>query len=61
MGSSIFSQDKTNYDGSKFTSIKFADGTAVTITRPADGKCIGGVSRPTATVSCPTTSSPTQR
>jgi hypothetical protein len=41
--SSTFSQDKTNYDGTKFTSIKFADGTEVTMTRTADGKCTGGV------------------
>ena len=62
MISSTFSQDKTNYDGTKFTSIKFADGTEVTMTRTADGKCTGGVTRPTAaTVSCPTNSSPTRR
>jgi hypothetical protein len=41
--SSTFSQDKANYDGTKFTSIKFADGTEVTMTRTADGKCTGGV------------------
>ena len=41
--SSTFSQDKTNYDGTKFTSITFADGTEVTMTRTADGKCTGGV------------------
>ena len=41
--SSTFSQDKTNYDGTKFTSIKFADGTEITMTRTADGKCTGGV------------------
>jgi hypothetical protein len=41
--SSTFSQDKTNYDGTKFTSIKFADGTEVAMTRTADGKCTGGV------------------
>ena len=46
MVSSTFSQDKTNYDGSKFTSIKFADGTEVTMTRTADGKCTGGVIAP---------------
>jgi uncharacterized protein YukE len=44
--SSTFSQDKTNYDGTKFTSIKFADGTEVTMTRTADGKCTGGVTTP---------------
>ena len=44
--SSTFSQDKTNYDGTKFTSIKFADGTEVTMTRTADGKCTGGVTAP---------------
>jgi hypothetical protein len=41
--SSTFSQDKTSYDGTKFTSINFADGTVVTMTRTADGKCTGGV------------------
>jgi hypothetical protein len=41
--SSTFSQDKTNYDGTKYTSITFADGTEVTMTRTADGKCTGGV------------------
>jgi hypothetical protein len=41
--SSTFSQDKTNYDGTKLTSIMFADGTEVTMTRTADGKCTGGV------------------
>ena len=41
--SSTFSQDKTNYDGTKFTSIRFADGTEITMTRTADGKCTGGV------------------
>jgi hypothetical protein len=44
--SSTFSQDKTSYDGTKFTSIKFADGTEVTMTRTADGKCTGGVTTP---------------
>jgi hypothetical protein len=44
--SSTFSQDKTNYDGTKFTSIKFADGTEVTMTRTPDGKCTGGVTAP---------------
>jgi hypothetical protein len=44
--SSTFSQDKTNYDGTKFTSIKFADGTEVTMTRTANGKCTGGVTAP---------------
>lgn len=41
--SSTFSQDKTKYDGTKYTSITFADGTEVTMTRTADGKCTGGV------------------
>lgn len=41
--SSTFSQDKTNYDGTRYTSITFADGTEVTMTRTADGKCTGGV------------------
>jgi hypothetical protein len=41
--SSTFSQNKTNYDGTKLTSITFADGTEVTMTRTADGKCTGGV------------------
>ncbi len=41
--SSTFSQDRTNYDGTKFTSITFGDGTEVTMTRTADGKCTGGV------------------
>lgn len=41
--SSTFSQDKTNYDGSQFTSIKFGDGTEVTMTRTPDGKTTGGV------------------
>jgi hypothetical protein len=41
--SSTFSQDKTNLDGSQFTSIKFPDGTEVTMTRTADGKVSGGV------------------
>lgn len=41
--SSTFSQDKTNYDGTKFTSIRFADGTELTMTRTADGKSTGGV------------------
>jgi hypothetical protein len=41
--SSTFSQDKTNYDGTKFTSIRFADGNEITMTRTADGKCTGGV------------------
>lgn len=44
--SSTFSQDKTAYDGTKFTSIKFADGTEVAMTRTADGKCTGGVTAP---------------
>jgi len=38
-----FSQDKTNFDGTKFTSIKFADGTEVTMTRTRKAKCTGGV------------------
>jgi hypothetical protein len=41
--SSTFSQDKTNYDGTKLTAIKFGDGTELTMTRTADGKCTGGV------------------
>jgi hypothetical protein len=41
--SSTFSQNKTNYDGTKLASITFADGTEVTMTRTADGKCTGGV------------------
>jgi hypothetical protein len=41
MVSSTFSQDQL--DGVKYTSIKFADGTEVTMTRTADGKCTGGV------------------
>nr|WP_234712786.1 hypothetical protein [Mycolicibacterium komanii]CRL70074.1 hypothetical protein CPGR_01830 [Mycolicibacterium komanii] len=41
--SSTFSQDKTNYDGTRFTSIKFADGTEVTMTHTPDGKTTGGV------------------
>lgn len=41
--SSTFSQDKTHYDGTKFTSIRFANGTEITMTRTADGKCTGGV------------------
>lgn len=41
--SSTFSQDKTNYDGTKFTSNRFANGTEITMTRTADGKCTGGV------------------
>jgi hypothetical protein len=41
--SSTFSQDKRAYDGTKFTSITFADGTEVTMTETADGKCTGGV------------------
>jgi hypothetical protein len=41
--SSTFSQDKTDYDGTKFTSISFADGTEVTMTRTPDGRCTGGV------------------
>ncbi|MBY0287723.1 MAG: hypothetical protein K2X52_11280 [Mycobacteriaceae bacterium] len=41
--SSTFSQDKTNYDGTTFTSIRFANGTEITMTRTADGKCTGGV------------------
>jgi hypothetical protein len=44
--SSTFSQDKTAYDGTRFTSIKFTDGTEVTMTRTADGKCTGGVTAP---------------
>ena len=44
--SSTFSQDKTGYDGTRFTSINFADGTVVTMTRTADGKCTGGVTAP---------------
>jgi hypothetical protein len=44
--STTFSQDKTNYDGTKYTSITFADGTEVTMTRTADGKCTGGVIAP---------------
>ena len=43
MVSSTFSQDKTNYDGTKFTSIRFTDGTEITMTRTADGTCTGGV------------------
>jgi hypothetical protein len=39
--SSTFSQDR--YDGSKFTSIKFADGTEVDMTQTADGKSTGKV------------------
>lgn len=39
--SSTFSQDQL--DGVKYTSIQFADGTEVTMTRTADGKCTGGV------------------
>jgi hypothetical protein len=46
MVSSTFSQDKTNYDGTEFTSITFGDGTEVTMTRTADGKCTGGVTAP---------------
>ncbi|KUI05967.1 hypothetical protein AU188_02440 [Mycobacterium sp. IS-3022] len=46
MVSSTFSQDKTNYDGTKFTSIEFADGTQLTMTRTPDGKCTGGVITP---------------
>ena len=41
--SNTFSQDKTRYDGSQFTSIQFPDGTEVTMTRTADGKTTGGV------------------
>ncbi|WP_234827582.1 hypothetical protein [Mycolicibacterium neoaurum] len=41
--SSTFSQDKTNFDGSKFTSITFADGTEVTMTQTSDGTTTGGV------------------
>lgn len=41
MVSSTSSQDQL--DGVKFTSIQFADGTEVTMTRTADGKCTGGV------------------
>ena len=44
--SSTFSQDKTSYDGTKFTSITFGDGTVLTMTRTADGKCTGGVTAP---------------
>jgi len=36
--SSTFSQDKTNYDGTKYTSINFADGTEVTMTQTPDGR-----------------------
>lgn len=41
--SSTFSQDKTNYDGTKYTSITFADGTEITLTQTPDGKTTGGV------------------
>lgn len=41
--SSTFSQDKTSWDGTQFTSIQFPDGTEVTMTRTADGKTTGGV------------------
>lgn len=44
--SSTFSQDKTNYDGTKYTSISFADGTEVTMTQTPDGKTAGGVTAP---------------
>jgi hypothetical protein len=44
--SSTFSQDKTRYDGTKFTSITFGDGTVLTMTRTADGKSTGGVTAP---------------
>lgn len=44
--STTFSQDKTNFDGTKYTSITFADGTEVNMTRTADGKCTGGVTAP---------------
>ncbi|WP_235848247.1 hypothetical protein [Mycolicibacterium holsaticum] len=44
--SSTFSQDKTNYDGTKYTSISFADGTEVTMTQTPDGKTTGGVIAP---------------
>jgi hypothetical protein len=41
--SSTFSQDKTEYDGTKYTSIKFGDGTQIEMTQTADGKCTGTV------------------
>ena len=41
--SGTFSQDKTRYDGTQFTSIQFPDGTEITMTRTADGKTTGGV------------------
>lgn len=41
--SSTFSQDKTKYDGTKYTSIKFGDGTQIEMTQTADGKCTGTV------------------
>ncbi len=41
--SSTFSQDKTSYDGTQFTSRQFPDGTEVTMTRTAEGKTTGGV------------------
>lgn len=41
--STTFSQDKTNYDGTKYTSITFADGTEVTMTQTPDGTTTGGV------------------
>ncbi|WP_246228924.1 hypothetical protein [Mycolicibacterium psychrotolerans] len=41
--SNSFSQDKSRYDGTQFTSIQFPDGTEVTMTRTADGKTTGGV------------------
>ncbi|KUI15384.1 hypothetical protein AU191_06605 [Mycolicibacterium acapulense] len=41
--SSTSSQDRTNYDGTKYTSISFADGTEVTMTQTPDGKTTGGV------------------
>jgi hypothetical protein len=44
--SSTFTQDRTNYDGSQYTSITFGDGTEVTMTRTADGTCTGGVITP---------------
>ncbi|MGV0794343.1 hypothetical protein [Mycolicibacterium sp. XJ1819] len=44
--SNTFSQDKTNYDGTKYTSIRFSDGTEVTMTQTPDGKTTGGVTAP---------------
>ncbi|HET7667692.1 MAG TPA: hypothetical protein VFK56_16815 [Mycobacterium sp.] len=51
--SSSFSQDKTNYDGTNFTSMKLADGTEITMTRTVDGKCTGGVTAPLSGVRSP--------